>query len=93
MTRIFTRIIFSIGVAVLPLTFAVNADAAICGYAGEDDGYSNKATYTNCSDRNEKIEVEYTYAKEKMYVSPGGTTLYANPNLGAVRNAHAVGSC
>lgn len=78
-----------------------NANAAVCGFDGiitgnigsRSGGYYEKATYTNCTKKNRHISVKYTYASRGMCVSPGGTTLYANPDLGALREAKNLGAC
>ncbi|GAA4962920.1 DUF6355 family natural product biosynthesis protein [Pseudonocardia tropica] len=70
------------------------AQAAKCGYSTlENDTTNNKANYLNCTTGNQRIRVEYTYATEEMCVTPGDTPLFANPNLGAVRNAVPIGTC
>ncbi|ALE72090.1 hypothetical protein Ae168Ps1_2659c [Pseudonocardia sp. Ae168_Ps1] len=73
---------------------AGTAEAAKCGYSTlENDTTNNKANYLNCSPGNERIRVEYTYATEEKCVTPGDTPLFANPDLGAVRNAVPIGTC
>lgn len=78
-----------------------SAEAAVCGFQGTttshlgggDDGYYERATYTNCTKKKQHISVKYTYASRGMCVTPGKTTLYANPDLGALRGAKALGKC
>ena len=69
------------------------ASASLCGYTGEDDGYSNKANYNNCTQNVERVRIDYTYANELKCMSPGDNALFANPALGAVRNAVSLGVC
>lgn len=77
------------------------ANAVICGFDGVvtsnlgsgTKGYYEKANYTNCGKKNQHISVKYTYASRGMCVTPGTTVLYANPDLGALRDAKNLGSC
>ena len=82
------------------LAFAAPAMAAPCGFypittgnlGGGDDGYYEKGTYTNCRSNNVTIAVNYTYASQALCVTPGETTLFADPNLGALTGATWTGS-
>lgn len=77
--------------------------ASPCGFyplttgnvGGGDDGYYEKGIYNHCTSSGStvKIRVDYTYASEEFCVTAGETELYANPNLGALRYATAIGSC
>ena len=78
------------------LVAAAPAEAATpCGFypittgslGGGEDGRYEKATYNNCKSKPVKITVRYYYANRTMCVSPGTTTLYANPALGALVGA------
>lgn len=77
------------------------AYAAICGFdgvtsnnlGGGEDGLYEEAIYTNCSDHNEKIRVNYFYDSEERCVSPGETRLSVNPDLGALVGADPLGPC
>lgn len=73
--------------------------ASPCGFypittgslGGGDDGHYEKGTYNNCKAKNVTITVKYTYTKKQMCVTPGETTLYANPDLGALTGATWTG--
>jgi hypothetical protein len=73
--------------------------ASPCGFypittgslGGGDDGHYEKGTYNNCKAKNATITVRYTYTSQQMCVTPGETTLYANPDLGALTGATWTG--
>lgn len=78
------------------------ANAAVCGWSplttpgvggGSDDKDVQKGIYNHCGNGNVKIRVVYHYATKDFCVSPGETTLWANPNLGALHNAYYIGGC
>ncbi|WP_445818937.1 DUF6355 family natural product biosynthesis protein [Arthrobacter sp. G119Y2] len=58
-------------------------------------GERRVAHYTHCTSNGStvKIRVDYTYASEEFCVTAGETELYANPSLGALRYAVAIGGC
>lgn len=92
--RVLAGVVAALAVGPAVVVGAGTASAAKCGYSTlENDTTNNKANYLNCSPGNERIRVEYTYATQEMCVTPGDTPLFANPNLGAVRNAVPIGSC
>ncbi|MGK4065914.1 DUF6355 family natural product biosynthesis protein [Rothia sp. HC945] len=81
---------------------AVPASVATCGWSpdfssnvgGQDDGYYERGTYNHCAESGTiKIKINYTYASEEKCVTNGETKLYANPDLGALRDAVAIGQC
>lgn len=77
--------------------------ASPCGFyplttgnlGGGDDGNYEKGIYNHCTSNGStvKIRVDYTYASEEFCVTAGETELYANPSLGALRYAVAIGGC
>ena len=79
------------------------AFADVCGWSpsytdhigGQDDGYYEKGVYNHCDPKGGviKIRIDYAYASEEKCVTAGKTTLYADPNKGALIKAVAIGPC
>lgn len=82
------------------VTTAAPSFAAVCGFQGTPTpGIGGnvapweEANYNHCGTGNVKIRVQYYYAERDYCVTPGNTTLYANPNLGALKFAYYIGAC
>ncbi|MFJ4077132.1 hypothetical protein EDF28_0685 [Curtobacterium sp. PhB137] len=73
--------------------------ASPCGFypittgniGGGDDGHYEKGTYNNCKSDPVQITVKYTYTSKSLCLSAGETTLFANPDYGALTGASWTG--
>lgn len=81
---------------------AVPAQAAQypCGFTGlvtpglgGDKSPWEKANYNHCGKTNIVIRIQYYYVDKDVCVTPGNTTLYANPNYGALKFAYYLRTC
>ncbi len=96
-------IAFALGLSA-PVAASLPAQAAdnyICGFtpintgalgSGANGNYE-KGVYNNCKSKAVKIKATYRYNTQTICVSPGKTTLYAQPaNGGAIRDAKWTGA-
>ncbi|MFF3025723.1 DUF6355 family natural product biosynthesis protein [Microbacterium sp. NPDC057944] len=89
------------GILLGSVSSATAADNLICGFtpkttsalgSGQNGNYE-KGIYNNCKSKPVKIKVTYRYNTQTICVSPGQTTLYAQPtNGGAIRDAKWTGA-
>lgn len=85
----------SLGITTAP------AEAAVCGFQGVyvpgnlggGGPLWAQGIYTHCGSANVKIRIDYYYSHSYLCVTPGSTTLYADPALGALKNAYYVSRC
>lgn len=98
----FYSIFVGLFLAFVPLSItAPPAQAAVCGFQGVHVPGNIGGTgplwaagvYTHCGGGNIKIRIDYYYSHSYLCVTPGSTNLYADPALGALKNAYYVGRC
>lgn len=87
--------------AILGALPAQAADNFICGFTPQTtgalgsgaNGNYEKGVYNNCKSKPVKVKATYRYNTQTICLSPGKTTLYAQPsNGGAIRDAKWTGA-